>query len=226
MPMVRSTTSPEPSPPITCAGSTTTTPTSTRPPAGSSPADSTAANELLLVGKRGIQSLQTMTPPVPDLAGPIARGALETLTVDGVYGGAGPFVPGASVGVLRRGHPPGPGCRLPGAAGAGRDQRPGGRRRPAGRTGALGAASPTGTRAGPGLLRDVRLPGRPARGDAHRPHGRAPRGPRRNGEVSSFRPVRRGRPAGTRRQRGHLLPRPPGAGAPPRRRSASRWSWT
>lgn len=48
---------------------------------------------LLLVGDRAIESLQTMTPPVPDLAGLIARGALETLAVDEVYGGAGPFVP-------------------------------------------------------------------------------------------------------------------------------------
>ena len=48
---------------------------------------------LLCVGERVIESLTTMTPPLPDLAGLIARGAVETLPLDEVYAAGGPFDP-------------------------------------------------------------------------------------------------------------------------------------
>jgi anti-anti-sigma regulatory factor len=48
---------------------------------------------LLCVGERVIESLGTMTPPVPDLAGVMARGAVETLTLDEVYASGGSLDP-------------------------------------------------------------------------------------------------------------------------------------
>ena len=48
---------------------------------------------LVCVGERAIESLETMTPPLPDLAGLLARGTIEALTLDQAYSAAGPFGP-------------------------------------------------------------------------------------------------------------------------------------
>jgi len=48
---------------------------------------------VLCVGERVIESLRTMSPPVPDLAAALERGAVETMTLDQAYAAAGPTRP-------------------------------------------------------------------------------------------------------------------------------------